>query len=63
MELYKILWWGYKHTSGTLQAKRYFDKKDIEEAYESPFCEQIIGPFEAKNRDEAISYIENQLNK
>lgn len=60
MEIDKILWWGYKHTSGTLQAKRYFDKKDLEEAYESPFCDIIVQPFEAKNREEALTYIENQ---
>lgn len=28
----KNLWWGYKHISGTYQAKRYFDKRDIDEA-------------------------------
>ena len=49
----KLLWWGYKHTSGTYQAKRYFDRLDIQEAMESPFCDQVVGPFEAENRDEA----------
>jgi hypothetical protein len=55
------LWWGYKHTSGTIQAKRYFDKRDIEEAEESPFCDIIIHPFEAKDRDEAIQIINEKL--
>ena len=27
----KNLWWGYKHTSGTYQAKRYFEPLDIEQ--------------------------------
>lgn len=58
----KNLWWGYKHTSGTYQAKRYFDKQDTNEAEESPFCEQIVYPFEAKSRDEAIEYVKQQTN-
>lgn len=34
------LWWGYRHVSGTLQAKRYFDKLDIEDAQESDFVKK-----------------------
>lgn len=56
----KNLWWGYKHTSGTLQAKRYFDKLDVEEANQSPFCEVVVGPFEADSRDEALRIVEEQ---
>lgn len=36
-------WWGYLHTSGTLQAKRFFSDEDIYEAQESPFCAQVVG--------------------
>lgn len=53
----KNQWWGYKHTAGTYQAKRYFDKRDTDEAHESPYCEQIVGPFLAADRDEAIKYV------
>ena len=56
----KNLWWGYKHTSGTLQAKRYFGPLDIQEANESPFCDQVVGPFEAEGRDEALKIIAEQ---
>jgi len=56
------LWWGYKHISGTIQAKRYFDKRDTDEAYQSPFCEQVIEPFKAKSRDEAIEIIKTKVN-
>jgi len=35
----ELLWWGYKHVSGTYQAKRYFDKQDTDEAEQSPFVE------------------------
>lgn len=51
------LWWGYKHTSGTYQAKRYLDKLDIDEAEQSPFVEQVVYPFYATNRDEALKHI------
>jgi len=57
----KNLWWGYQHTSGTLQAKRYFEPLDIQEARESPFCEIVIGPFEAENREDAIRIIKEKL--
>ena len=58
----KQLWWGYKHVSGTYQAKRYFDKRDTDEAEQSPYCEQVVYPFEAESRDEAIEYIKEQTN-
>lgn len=54
----KQLWWGYKHTSGTYQAKRYFEPLDIQEAEESLFCEEVVGPFEASNREEALKKVQ-----
>ena len=57
-----FLWWGYKHTSGTLQAKRYFGKLDIQEAHESPFCDIVVGPFNANGRDEALEYIKSKTS-
>lgn len=57
METNKQLWWGYKHVSGTLQAKRYFDNRDTDEAEESPFVAEVIYPFYAENRDEALKII------
>ena len=50
-------WWGYKHTSGTYQAKRYFEPLDIQEARESPFCAVVVGPFLAKDREEALAIV------
>ena len=58
----KSLWWGYKHVSGTYHAKRYFYKQDTDEAEQSPYCEQVVYPFEAESRDEALDYIEKQTN-
>lgn len=62
MDTTKFLWWGYKHVHGTYQAKRYFDKRDLQEAYESDFVDQVVGPFEAINRDEALKIVENLTN-
>lgn len=58
----KLLWWGYKHISGTYQAKRYWDKRDTQEAEESEFCEQVVYPFEAETRDEAIEIVKQRTD-
>lgn len=58
----KLMWWGYKHTSGTYQAKRYFGRQDTAEAEQSPFVKQVVYPFLAESRDEAIEYIKNKTN-
>lgn len=63
MDDHSLWWWGYKHTSGTIQIKRYFDKRDIDEAYESPFCDIVIRQFQAKDRDEALKIITEKLQK
>jgi len=57
----KNKWWGYVHTNGSIQVKRYFDKRDIEEAYESPFCDIVIEPFECDNREDAIEHVKKQI--
>jgi len=54
------LWWGYKHTSGSYQAKRYFDKRDTDEAHESPFCENVVGPFNAETREQALEIVKSK---
>lgn len=54
------LWWGYKHTNGSYQAKRYFDPRDISEAHKSPFCDKVVGPFEAVSREDALQKVEEQ---
>ena len=59
----ELKWWGYKHISGTYQAKRYFGELDIQEAYESPFCQEIVGPFMADGREDALQKVKELLNK
>lgn len=53
----KLVWWGYIHTNGKLQIKRFFGKEDLTEAAESPFVVRVIGPVDADTREEA----ENKL--
>ena len=59
----KNKWWGYKHTNGSYQTKRYFEQLDIQEARQSPFCELVVGPFDAKDRDEALDKVKGLTNK
>lgn len=58
----KRQWWGYLHTSGTLQAKPYFEPLDIIEARQSPFCDKVVGPFEASDRDEALEIVKQKTS-
>ncbi|MDR0793973.1 MAG: hypothetical protein LBE82_11740 [Chitinophagaceae bacterium] len=58
----KLLWWGYKHANGSYQTKRFWDKIELEEAHESPFCEIVVEPFEASGRDEALEIVKNKTN-
>jgi len=55
----KLLWWGYVHTNGSIQVKRYFSELDIDEARESPFVKSAYGPWDCKNREEAIAKVRN----
>lgn len=52
-----LTWWGYRHTNGHVQAKRYWGPLDLKEARESPFVAAIHGPFEATGREDALSQI------
>jgi len=54
-------WWGYIHTNGTLQIKRYFGPLDITEAHESPFCKTVLGPVDAVDRDDAQTKLLEQI--
>lgn len=51
------LWWGYLHVNGSYHAQRALDKSDIEEAVDSPFCEEIVMPFEAAYLEDAIRVV------
>jgi len=54
-------WWGYKHTNGSYQVKRFFNKSDLTDSAMSPFVERVYGPFEAEDRDEALKIIAKNI--
>jgi len=54
-------WWGYEHVNGSLQAKRYFDERDLQEARESDFVARVVGPFGCDTREEALQRIAKAL--
>lgn len=58
-----IKFWGYKHTSGTIHTKRFFDQMDISEAQESPFVARIMMPFEASGIDEAQEKVKQYFDE
>jgi len=57
----KMQWWGYLHTNGSIQVKRFFSQQDITEASESPFVSMAYGPIEAIDREDAIKKLKEVL--
>ena len=59
----KNKWWGYLHSNGKIQVKRWFgDVKDYTDDCEgNSFVVQIVKPFEADTREEALNIIEEKL--
>ncbi len=60
---FRTQWWGYRHTNGSLQVKRYFDDRDIQEARESDFVVRTAGPFYANNREEALYVLQTYFTR
>ena len=58
------MWWGYLHSNNTMQVKRWFgDHKDYtDDCIGNPFVLQVVRPFEADTREEAIAIIERELD-
>lgn len=54
-------WWGYEHINGNLQTKPFYSQRDITEAESSPFVAQVVYPFQANSRDEALEFIAKQI--
>lgn len=59
----KIMWWGYLHRDGCIQVKRWFgDHRDYTEDCEgNKFMIQIVPPFEAESREQALKIINEQF--
>jgi len=59
----KIMWWGYLHQNGSIQLKRRFgDHKDYtEDCKGNDFVQQVVPPFSAHTREEAMCYLTKRL--
>lgn len=57
-----LKWWGYLHTNGSIQVKRFFDYRDLDDAHDSPFVSAVCQPFDASGRDEAIQHVAKTLD-
>jgi hypothetical protein len=51
--LSELMWWAYRHVDGSVPVKRYFGPRDVSEAQESEFCDEVVQPFTAANASEA----------
>lgn len=60
----EYMWWGYLHANGTVQVKRWFgDHQDYTTDCENnAFVRQVIVPFEAATREEALDILCQRLN-
>lgn len=58
-------YWAYRHQSGHIHLKRYWGdeaaKDALDDAYDSPFVERVLDPFEAETYDEAVKIARNHL--
>lgn len=60
-DAFPVEWWGYLHINGSIQVKRFYDKRDLDEARESPFVERVIDPFLAGTRKDALEKIKKLI--
>lgn len=61
----KIKWWGYLHSNGSVQVKRWFgDHADYTtDCYGNDFVVEVVQPFEADSREEAERIITARVGK
>ena len=61
-----MFWWGYLHSNGSIQTKRFINNlpnamASLDDARESPFVVQMYGPFEAEDRKAAFKILKEKL--
>jgi hypothetical protein len=59
----KAMWWGYLHSNGTIQVKRWFgDHEDYTgDCAGNPFVQRVVPPFEAETYELAVEKITAEL--
>jgi hypothetical protein len=62
-EVNSVMWWGYLHSNGTAQLKRWFgDHEDYRgDCIRNPFVQKVVEPFEASSREEAWKILNERL--
>lgn len=58
-----LMWWGYLHSNGSVQLKRWFgDPKDyLDDCEGNDFISQVVYPFSAGTREDALSILNTKL--
>lgn len=61
----EIMWWGYLHSNGSIQVKRFLgDKRDYTtDCEDNAFVAQVVPPFPARDRDEALVILKHRLSR
>lgn len=59
----ELMWWGYLHENGTIQAKRWSgDHADYTtDCRDNPFVIKVVKPFVAASREEAMTILRERL--
>ena len=61
----KIMWWGYLHSNGDVQLKRWYgDHADyIDDCKDNPFVKHVVPPFEAETPAKALEILLDELRQ
>lgn len=61
----RLMWWGYLHSNGQHQVKRWFgDVKDYtDDCRDNPFVVFVVNPFAADNYEMAEKHIIEAIEK
>lgn len=58
----EIEWWGYQTKDNTYKAFKRYDIRDLYLVKQSEYCKQIVYPFLATNKQQALTIIKTQTN-
>ena len=47
----QLKWWAYRHTNGQIFVKRFFSEDQLDDAFDSPFVEDVAGPWECSRAE------------
>lgn len=59
----KIMWWGYLHSNGSIQLKRWFgDIHDYTtDCIGNDFVSKVVPPFESNTMEEAMNKLKQEI--